>query len=131
VLKLLISLRRLSWAFALLLALAAAFVCRGGYEEEAAVIWLASLIILLPIWRQQDQAHRSVAIASPTGAVNARHAGTGGLDAYARSVHEPEDKDHNHDQAKDAAEPRPAIIPVSVITAPAPKEQNQDDNDQN
>jgi hypothetical protein len=53
VLKLLISLRRLSWAFALLLALAAAFVCRGGYEEEAAVIWLASLIILLPIWRQQ------------------------------------------------------------------------------
>ena len=44
---------RLNWAFALLLALGAAFVYRGGYEEAAAVIWLASLIILLPIWRQQ------------------------------------------------------------------------------
>lgn len=51
--KLLIALRRLSWVLALLLAIAAAFIYRGGYEEEAAVIWLASLIILLPIWRQQ------------------------------------------------------------------------------
>ena len=51
--KVLIILRRLSWALALLLALAAAFIYRGGYEEAAAVIWLASLIILLPIWRQQ------------------------------------------------------------------------------
>jgi hypothetical protein len=50
---LLIILWRLNWAFALLLALGAAFVYRGGYEEAAAIIWLVSLIILLPIWRQQ------------------------------------------------------------------------------
>jgi hypothetical protein len=52
--KLFIALRRLSWALALLLALVAAFVYRRGYEEEAAIIWLVSLIILLPIWRQQE-----------------------------------------------------------------------------
>jgi hypothetical protein len=51
--KLSVALRKLNWVFALLLALAAAFIYRDGYEEAAAVIWLASLIILLPIWRQQ------------------------------------------------------------------------------
>jgi hypothetical protein len=44
--------QRLNWAFALLLACAAAAVFRGGYQEIAAMIWFASLILLLPIARQ-------------------------------------------------------------------------------
>jgi hypothetical protein len=43
-------LRRFSWALALLVAALAAYVFRCGYEEVAAVIWLLSLILVLPMW---------------------------------------------------------------------------------
>ena len=46
--KLLDVVRRLKWLIAFLLAVAAAFVFHNGYEEVAAVVWLASLILLLP-----------------------------------------------------------------------------------
>jgi hypothetical protein len=44
--------RRHNWLLALALALTAAFVYRGGFEEAGAVIWFVSLVLLLPIWRQ-------------------------------------------------------------------------------
>jgi hypothetical protein len=48
--KLLNIARRLSWIWALALAVIAAFIYRGGYEEIAAIVWLSSLIIVLPMW---------------------------------------------------------------------------------
>jgi hypothetical protein len=51
--KFLSAAQKLYWVPALLLALIAAFVFRSGYQEVAAVIWLVSLILLLPMWRQQ------------------------------------------------------------------------------
>lgn len=45
--------RKLAWLWALLLALTAAFIFRNGYEEVAAVVWLLSLILVLPMWGQR------------------------------------------------------------------------------
>ena len=45
--------RRLHWLWALFLALTAAFIFRNGYEEIAAIIWLLSLILVLPMWSQR------------------------------------------------------------------------------
>jgi hypothetical protein len=44
---------RLHWLRALFLALTAAFIFRNGYEEIAAIIWLLSLILALPMWSQR------------------------------------------------------------------------------
>jgi hypothetical protein len=45
--------RRLNWLFALVLALIAAFIYRSGNEEIAAIVWLLSLIVVLPMWSQR------------------------------------------------------------------------------
>jgi hypothetical protein len=45
--------RGLHWLWALSLALTAAFIFRNGYEEIAAIIWLLSLILVLPMWSQR------------------------------------------------------------------------------
>jgi hypothetical protein len=42
--------RKLSWLWALALAVTAAFIYQGGYEEAAAIVWLCSLIVVLPMW---------------------------------------------------------------------------------
>jgi hypothetical protein len=47
--------RRLNWLFALVLALIAAFIYRSGNEEIAAIVWLLSLIVVLPMWSQRGQ----------------------------------------------------------------------------
>ena len=51
--KLLDVARRLHWLWALFLALTAAFIFRGGYEEIAAIVWLVSLVLVLPMWSQR------------------------------------------------------------------------------
>jgi hypothetical protein len=48
--KLLATLCRFNWALAFVIAAVAAVVFRYGYEEVAAVIWLISLILVLPMW---------------------------------------------------------------------------------
>ena len=45
--------RRLHWLWALFLALTAAFIFRNGYDEIAAIVWLLSLILVLPMWSQR------------------------------------------------------------------------------
>ena len=45
--------RKLYLGLALPLALAAAFVYHAGYQEAGATVWFLSLILLLPITRQQ------------------------------------------------------------------------------
>ena len=50
--KLLTLLGKLNWILALIIGLIAAIVFRQGHEEIAAVIWLVSLILVLPMWSQ-------------------------------------------------------------------------------
>ena len=50
--KLLAILGKLNWMLALIVGLIAAIVFRQGYEDVAAVIWLVSLILVLPMWSQ-------------------------------------------------------------------------------
>jgi hypothetical protein len=45
--------RKPHWLLALVLALTAAFIFRSGYEEIAAIVWLLSLILVLPMWSQR------------------------------------------------------------------------------
>jgi hypothetical protein len=47
---LLAALWRFNWVLALLIAVVAAVAFRYGYEEVAGVIWLISLILVLPMW---------------------------------------------------------------------------------
>jgi hypothetical protein len=47
---LLAALWRFNWVLAFLVAAVAAVVFRYGYEELAALIWLMSLILVLPMW---------------------------------------------------------------------------------
>jgi hypothetical protein len=49
-------LRTLSWILAVFLALIAAFVYRREYEALAAVIWLISLVLVLPMWADFSRA---------------------------------------------------------------------------
>jgi hypothetical protein len=111
--NLLTALGRLNWLFALLLAVAAAFVFRSGQEEGAAIIWLVSLIILLPLWRQP----------APLPDIL-------GLDPDAGSIKQPDDQSHNYNQAEDAAQPPAAVASVGVIPAAAAEQQNQNNDDQ-
>jgi hypothetical protein len=47
-----------NWILAIVVALIAAIVFRHGYEEIAAVIWLGSLILVLPMWSDPSRARR-------------------------------------------------------------------------
>jgi hypothetical protein len=49
-------LRTFSWILAVFLALIAAFVYRREYEALAAVIWLISLVLVLPMWADFNRA---------------------------------------------------------------------------
>jgi hypothetical protein len=51
--KLLGAARRLNWLLAVLLAVVAAVIFSKGYEEIAAIVWLASLILVLPVLGQR------------------------------------------------------------------------------
>jgi len=50
---LLAALWRFNWVLAFLVAAMAAVVYRYGYEEVAVVIWLISLILVLPMWSRR------------------------------------------------------------------------------
>jgi hypothetical protein len=45
--------RKLHSLLAVFLALTAAFIFRSGYEEIAAIVWLLSLILVLPMWSRR------------------------------------------------------------------------------
>jgi hypothetical protein len=51
--------KKLNWILALIVAIVAAVAFQQGYQELAAVIWLGSLILVLPMWSDPNRSPKN------------------------------------------------------------------------